>query len=80
MSNLMWTTTELARLKTFYPVMTKERLVEEFYPRSIRQIYEMAGRLKIRKRRDWQKIAREYRPVIFRVSNRVPGIIGAREG
>lgn len=79
MKNLMWTSTELTRLRMFYPIMSRDKLIKEFYPRSIYRICAMASQLKIRKRKDWKAIAKEYQPVIFS-AHRVPETIGAREG
>lgn len=66
-----WTTTELKRLKEYYQVMPMEWLEKEFPLRSVRAIMSAASRLKLSKRKDWQKIARDYQPTIFSVPNRV---------
>jgi hypothetical protein len=45
--------------------MSLAQLEKEFAPRSIWSIAHMARRMKLRKRRDWEEIARQHVPVIW---------------
>lgn len=61
----MWTTTEVKLLKLIYETHPREKLLREFYPRSINSIARMANSLGLRRRRDWKAITENYKPVIF---------------
>jgi hypothetical protein len=67
--NPMWTGAEIARLKRFYPVMSRKGLEREFKPRSWGAIHQMAYRLGLERprhlggKRDWDAIAKNHTPV-----------------
>jgi hypothetical protein len=69
-----WTTGEISRLKLFYPVMPKKRLLREMHPRTWMAIYTKAKNLGIKRapKRNWKFIAGNYKPVFFPSPHRVP--------
>lgn len=73
----MWTGLEIARLKKFYPVMSKAGLLREFSPRSWESIRNMAGNYGIKRpyqfggKRSWKDITKEHQPV-FNLPTDVP--------
>lgn len=72
-----WTNLEMARLKKFYPVMSKDALLREFSPRSWESIRCRADELGIRRDlnlggyRNWKQIAAEHQSV-FNLPTDVP--------
>lgn len=62
---MMWTTTDLARLRECYATMSAAILLAEFPGRSLMSIQGCAARLGVRKpKRDWRAIAEAHKPRI----------------
>lgn len=73
----MWTGLEIARLKRFYPLMSKAGLLQEFAPRSWESIRVTAYRIGLKRPRNlgghanWKEIAAKHTPV-FNLPTNVP--------
>lgn len=63
MNHHAWTTTQINLLKVLYPVASRQKLIRELHPHPIKSICVVANMLGLRRRRDWQAIAREHKPV-----------------
>lgn len=62
-----WSTGEISRLKLYYPIMPRDRLLREMHPRTWEAIYSKAKELGVQRapKRDWKFIASNYKPVFF---------------
>lgn len=71
-----WTTGEISRLKLFYPIMPRTRLLREMHPRTWEAIYSKAKEFGVKRapKRDWKFIASNYKPVFFTSIHRVQPI------